>query len=181
MQTKKSIHKRKFGKEIIPILQTLDFQYREDEADGKEHYFIIDGKYYYTKRYKYAVNTINLLTATYEISKYIEYRFTRQDFTGFINYYDNTIERCFIRYNPVNPLIKKSKYNDSQVDDYIIEYYRRTFIKKNKCLICNKIHRVSHNINTKKHKMNYEKFINELSKTSKLNSDCVKNIISFLF
>jgi hypothetical protein len=175
--TKKTINKIKFANAIFPIMKTMDFEFREwDDDEGKETYFFIDGKYYYIKKVKYG---------SYSLSSknYIEYRFMRQDlpfYKIYGNYYDNETEKCFIRLCPVKRAISSMNKKDYQIENFYIEYYTRYVIPKNRCLFCDSSHNHKHNTNTIKHKKNYEKFISDISQSSKLNSDCIKNIMSFL-
>ena len=174
----KIVNKANFAKEILPVIKTLNFDYKDDDVDD-ETYFMFNHKYYYIKK-------LNYKSASYN---FIEYRCIRQElafnqiYQQYMSYYDNVLERCYIKFNPVEQ-IKKSSYaykNDIQIEDYYIEHYKRTVIPNRKCMYCNTKHRHKHNTKSKKHKTNYENFIIELSKTSSLNSDCIKRIMAFLF
>ena len=177
-KTNKIVNKENFAKEILPLLKTLNFDYIDDELDGMETYFMFNNKYYCIKKFKYKGYSY----------KYVEYRVIRQElwfnqtYIQYLSYYNNVLERCCIKLNDVNKIKKYYTYkNDIRIEDYYIESYRRTFIPYSKCIYCKSIHRYSHNTNSKKHKSNCENFIIELSKTSILNCDCIKKIMSFLF
>ncbi len=177
--TNKFVNKTNFAKEILPLLKTLNFDYIDDELDDEmETYFMFNHKYYCLKKCKYKGYSY----------KFVEYRIVRQElwfnqtYIQYLSYYNNVLDRCCIKLNDVNKIKKYYKYkNDIQIEDYYIESYRRTVIPNSKCIYCNVIHRHSHNTNSKKHKANRENYIIELSKTSILNSDCIKRIMSFLF
>lgn len=175
----KIVNKANFAKDILPVIKTLNFDYKDEVNVDDETYFMFNNKYYYIKKLKYKSSSYN----------FIEYRCIRQEiafnqvYQQCLSYYDNVLERCCIRFNPTDN-IKKGSYtykNDIQIEDYYIEHYKRTFIPNTKCMFCNTKHRHKHNTNSKKHKTNYENFIIELSKTSSLNSDCIKKIMAFLF
>lgn len=158
--SKISINRKLFGIEILPILQTLDFEYVVGMELHQETYFCVNGKYFYTKKYKYG--------------DFIEYRLIRRDLPFYEDnrYYDCVSEKCFITYNGYN--------NDFKVDKYYIQYYGRTVLPKNRCIFCDTRFRNSHSIKTKNHKTNYNNFLREISISSGLNSDCIDNIMLFL-
>jgi hypothetical protein len=163
-KTKLQLKKVQFTNEITPILNTLDFEYKDPNTDSmyrKELYSYINGKYYYIKK-DYA--------ECYDKTKnYIEYRFCRQDtpYTSYNSYHNGIIEKCFLRLDP------------KTLGKYLIYYYVNCPLIRNRCVFCPKIYCNKHSIKTKTHLKNRDNFINEISIISKLKMDCINHIFSY--
>lgn len=184
--TKKNILKNKFAIEILPILKTLDFEYKNENTEReKETYFKIGNVYYYIRKSYFGGYT--------DINKnFIEYRFMKQYIPFYnsgsynpINYYDYTSEKCWITLIGKNDYNKYNKKNDYEIENYYIQYYNYSIILKNKCIFCDKKNKyfhkyfIKHDTKTITHLKNKNNFILELSKSSRLNIDCINNIFSF--
>lgn len=185
--TKFKRDKVEFCKNVLPLVKTLDFVYNPNyfQIDpfqaNTQRYSKIGDKYYYTKFSHHSVYSRN------ENEGIVEYRLKICDFpldcAGYNKgrYLDCMEETCWVTLEPLDKIKHNCRDRQSfQIETYFFTYYTRIPHRKNLCICCPRMFKNRHNFSSITHLSNMDKFIIELSKNSKINLDCLKNIFSFL-
>lgn len=169
--------KREFAASILLILHGIDFnrdgKRKKDDEDSLQ--FFKDG-FYYTVR-----------TWVYSEKGGVEVRLSRRTSENFnTRYHPVTSESCFVYLTDSfsSTLTKR----DIVMDGYYIQYYQVFEAEPNRCLYCDispgisqyRSGKFSTHVKTKAHKQNCKKAINELASISKLNTDVIQHIVSYL-
>lgn len=90
-------------------------------------------------------------------------------------------EQCYVKIRDVKdrPNYESTDFfgNYKNIDYNFFDYKKTCY---NYCIYCNCIYDKSHNTNTKQHLKNVNTMVVELSKISRMNTDCIKRIMEFV-
>lgn len=166
--------KEAFADSILPILNTINFK-RDGNMEEEVKQFFQEGYFY------------DIRVWTYNKSGDVELRLDRCNAENFnVRYHLTTLESCYVFTDPFSRRKLKETKSDTSRGNYFIQYYQIIEADANKCFYCNRVFRfkcvkLSNHNKTKQHKENQRKVIDSLVSASRLNSDVIQNILSYLY
>ena len=173
-KTKLAISRRSLAEDIVPFLETIDMYFTIDKLDGippKMGIIEKNGKFYD-------------ILITY-MTRLVEVRINVYDYDPSKGRHVPGIrEKCYAHLIKMVPAWNAQYYTEGVfIAPYRFSYYERHREPKNKCFYCESRHTGGFKAHDKcaKHLTKKAAVIADLAKAAKINEDCMRHIMSYLY
>lgn len=176
------VREKKFANEILSIVTQTDFEFPSKDS---EYYNVTRGMFYMPDVIKkFWLNGMYYTTRlAQDNDHYMTMNIQRSNMeSSNIRYHREIVDLIEIYPKRFGPTTN----NDLVLGNFKFKKYERHEYQQNMCFYCSryfyyKCEKYHNHIKTKKHIINYNALIAEICSSTTLNSDCVKNVMSYLY
>ena len=164
--------RRAFAEDLLPHLENFDFEYTKEKRDGHLHTVSIYtnqiGGKYYDLRTVFWQGVVEVRVHVYDHDP------------DKLKYRPGVEESCWVYLAPFGS--PRSPEN-MVIDKYCINYYTKSVRLQTRCFYCDARCKNGFKAHDKcaKHLKNKEAVITDLAKAAKINEDCMRHIMSYLY